>query len=136
LPNLGSHRFAHFVREHEARLVLNAQVARHRQHALALDFITENRDGEQVGSERHLMMGKKSSGGNAEILLAGFATPARSLSRAAAGIDDCAAAVWAKGVAAAVRPAEPDKTRSTSSSLIRITDANVSVLARLERRKC
>jgi len=43
------------MRKNEARFVLNTQVARHRQHALAFDFITEDRDGKQVGPERHLM---------------------------------------------------------------------------------
>src|SRR5204862_8080922 len=34
LPNLTSHRFAHFVRQHECRFVLRPEIAAERQHAL------------------------------------------------------------------------------------------------------
>src|SRR6202040_1275984 len=66
------------VRKDETRFVLNAQIARHRQHALAFDFITEDRNGEQVGSERHLVEREQRPARNREIFLAGFAAQARS----------------------------------------------------------
>jgi hypothetical protein len=51
-PHFGSHRFAHFVREHESRHVVRAEIARQRQHALALDLIAEDRNSEKVSSEQ------------------------------------------------------------------------------------
>jgi len=49
--NLGSHCLAHFVSQNKTRLVLYPEIPAHRQHALALDLVAENRDGEQVSAE-------------------------------------------------------------------------------------
>ena len=60
-------------------------------------------------AQRHLVEGEQCPAGNAEILAAGFAAPARRTVRPAAGIDGQAAAVRAVGVAVVVRPTEPDE---------------------------
>ena len=95
--------------EHERGFVLRPEIAAERQHALALDLVREDRHGHQVGPQRHLVEGEQCPGGNAEILAAGFAAPARRTIRPAAGIDRQATAVRAIGVAVVVGQAEPDK---------------------------
>src|SRR5207302_6039226 len=47
------HRFAHLVGQDESRLVLRPEIAAERQHALALNLVGEDRDGHEVGPQRH-----------------------------------------------------------------------------------
>jgi hypothetical protein len=49
------------MRQHESRHVVRPEIAGERQHALALDLIAEDRNGEQVGAERHLARVKQRS---------------------------------------------------------------------------
>jgi hypothetical protein len=106
LPNLGSHRFAHFVSQHESRHVVRPEIAGQRQHALAFDFIAEDRDGEQVGAERHLARMKERSARNRETVSACLTPPASCSIGAAAVINDRAAAFRAKRIAAIAGPAD------------------------------
>ena len=50
LPNLRGHRLAQFVRQNKTRLIRGTEIAGHRQHALALHFIAENRYGHEVAA--------------------------------------------------------------------------------------
>src|ERR1044071_1292655 len=52
LANLGSHRFPELMRQHERGFVGRAEVAAESQHALALNLIAEDRDGEEITPER------------------------------------------------------------------------------------
>src|SRR5205823_5225889 len=92
LPNLACHCFAHLVSQNERRLVLRPEIAAERQHALALDLVAEDRDGHQIGPQRHLMKREQRAAGDAEILAAGFAAPARRTVWSTSQIDRCAAA--------------------------------------------
>ena len=94
------------VRKDETRFVLNAQIARHRQHALAFDFITENRDGEQVGAERHLTRMKERSARDREAVPACLAPPAGRSVGSAAVVNDRATAFRAERTAAIAGPAD------------------------------
>jgi len=108
-PHLGRHRLTHLVRQDKAGFVLHAEITAHRQHALALHLIAEDRNREKVGAQRQLVERKQRSAGDREILTAGFAAPARRTVRATAGIDNRAAAVRAVGVPVVVCPAEMDE---------------------------
>jgi hypothetical protein len=97
------------VGQHKTRFVLDAEVAGHREHRLALNFVTEDRDCKQVNFEGHLVEREQRAARDREILAAGFAAPAGRAIRTTAGIDDRATAVRAIGVAVVVCPAEPDE---------------------------
>src|SRR5436853_608876 len=56
------HRFPEFVGEHESRLVGHAEIAREGEHALALHFVAEDRDGGEVAFERQLVRGEQRAG--------------------------------------------------------------------------
>jgi hypothetical protein len=77
--------------------------------AFAFDLIAEDCDGEQVGAERHVMECEERSACDREILLTGFAAPARSTTGATASPNGRATAVWAIRLAFVVCPAEPDE---------------------------
>ena len=49
------HGFAQLVREHEGRLVGQAEIAAQRQHRLALDLVAEDRDGREIAAQRQLV---------------------------------------------------------------------------------
>ena len=76
--HLGGHRLAHLVAENERRLVGQAKVAAHGEHALALHFVAEDRDGREVHAQRELVRGEQRPDVIAEILLAGLAPEARA----------------------------------------------------------
>lgn len=103
----GGHRLAHLVRQDERRLALSAEIARERQHALALYFVTEDRDGGKVGAQRHLMGGEQRAAGDGELRLAFLlcATPARRAVGALAVVDLDAATTRASRLAIGLRPA-------------------------------
>src|SRR3954462_1069903 len=100
LANLGSHRFANFVRQDESGFVLRPEIAAEGQHRLALDLIREDRNRYQVGAQRHLVEGEQGAARDREIFAAGFAAPTGRTAGATGHIDRSAAAVWAIGVAA------------------------------------
>ena len=123
------------MRQNEARFVGRAQIAGHREHRLALDLIREDRNRHEVGAQRHLAAGEQRPAREREILVAGFAVPAQA-ALAAAAVDRRAAAMRAIGLPPLSAQRSRMKTRSASSSLMRATDASVSVRAAAERRKC
>src|SRR6202035_4817602 len=109
LPYLAGHRLAHLVSQDERGLVLRPEIAAERQHALAFDLIAEDRDGHQVGPQRHLVEREEGAAGHAEILAAGFAAPARRTVRPARHVNRRAAAMWAIRIAVVVLPAQPNE---------------------------
>jgi len=72
------------VRQNEGGFVLNTEVAGERRHALALYLIAEDRDGGEVGAQRHLVKGEEDAGRDAEIGFAILAAPPWRAIRAAA----------------------------------------------------
>jgi hypothetical protein len=108
-PHLGRHRLAHFVRQDERRLVLRPEISGECQHALALDLVAEDRDGEEVRAERQLMEREQRAARHREVFATRLAAPARSAVRTAAGIHDRATAVRTVGVPVVVRPPQPDE---------------------------
>ena len=55
------HRFAEFVLEHECTLVGHTQIAAEGEHALALHFVAEDRDGREIHTEREFVRGEQGS---------------------------------------------------------------------------
>jgi hypothetical protein len=78
------HGFAHLMAKNESGLVGQAQVAGHRQHALALDLVAEDRNRREIAAQGQLVRGEQGARGDAEILLAGAATEAAGAIRTAA----------------------------------------------------
>jgi hypothetical protein len=80
---LGCHRFAKLMEQHESRLVGNAKIAREGERRLALDLVTEDGDGREIGFERQLVRGEQRPGRDAELLAActAFKLPASWPSR-------------------------------------------------------
>ena len=94
------------MRQYERGHVVRSEITAHRQHALASDFITEDRDGEQVGSERHLARVKQRSARNRKAVPARLTPPAGRSIGTAAVINDRAAAFRAERIASIAGPAD------------------------------
>jgi hypothetical protein len=97
------------MREHESSHVVRSEIAGHRQHAFALDLVAEDRNGQQIGAERHFVEREQRPGSNREVLSAGFTAPTRSAAGTAASIYNRTAAMWAVGLTLVVSPAEPNE---------------------------
>ncbi len=126
-PRGGRHGLAQFVRQHEGRLVLHVEVAAERQHALAFDFVTEHRNGHQVGPERQLVPGEQGARGRRELRPARLAAPARLVFRATTVVAGLAAAVGANRFAIRLGPAQAHE------HVLRASLGHPSDLARAER---
>jgi len=98
------HRLTQLVCQDERALVLDAEIAREREHALALYLIAEDGDGGEVGAQLHLVEGEQRPGGDAEIRLAILAAPAGRAIGAAAVIDRQGTAMRADRLAFRLRP--------------------------------
>jgi hypothetical protein len=77
-----------------------------------------------------------SAASDRETMAAGFAAPASCAIGTAAVVNDSASAFGAERITVIAGPADLAENHSASSSDMRATDANESVFARLERRKC
>jgi hypothetical protein len=98
------HCLAQLVRQHERRLVGQAKIAAHGQHALALHFVAEDGDRREVQAQRQLVAGEQRARRDREILAAILAAPARRTGRAAALVDRQRSAVRTDRIA--VLPAD------------------------------
>ena len=107
--DLGGHRLAQLVGQHEGRLVLHAEVTGQHQGGLALDLVAEDHGCRQVVLQGQLVEGEQGAAGQAEILAAGFAAKPQRAIGAAALVADRAAAAWAYGLAVRLRPAHGGK---------------------------
>ena len=103
----GGNGLAQLVRQDERRLVLNIEIAGESEHALALHFVAEGSDGEQIGPERQFVPGEQSARGNREIVPACLAAPSRTIHRPAARVANRAAAARAYRFAIGFGPAQP-----------------------------
>jgi len=65
------------VGQDERRLVLNIQLAKKGEHALAFDLVAKGGDGEQIGSQWQLVPGEQGAEGDREITATGLAPPSR-----------------------------------------------------------
>ena len=128
---LRRHRLTDLVGQHERGLVLDVQVARQGERALALHFVEEDDDGGEVDAQRELVKGKQRAAGRAEVPVARLAPPAWRAIRPAAIITAVTTAV---ATLAAQRIAA--NTVSASLSVMPSTAANDSVRAAAESRKC
>src|SRR4051812_15145888 len=71
--NLGRHRFADLVGEHEGCLILDIKIARQSERRLALDLVAEDHDRRQVVADLQLVEGEQGARGRAEVAPAGRA---------------------------------------------------------------
>ena len=106
VPGLRRHRLTDLVGEHEGRLVLDTQLARQGERALALHLVDKDDDGREVEAQRRLVEGKQRAAGRAEVPAAGLAAPARRAVRPPAVVAGAAATVRADRATAAVGPAD------------------------------
>jgi len=102
----GRHGLTHLMRPHESGFVLDVELTREREHAVARDFVTERDNCKQVGPQWQLVMGEQRAGGDREIAAARLAAPARPVRRPWAGIADHAAAARADRLTIGLRPAQ------------------------------
>ena len=103
---LRRHRLTDLVGQHERGLVLDVQVARQRERALALDLVEEDDDGREIDAQRQLVEGKQRAAGRAEVPAARRAAPAGRTVRPAAVVAGAAAAVRANRATVAAGPAD------------------------------
>src|SRR3954454_1300541 len=82
----GRHGLTHLMRPHESGFVLDVELTREREHAVARDFVTERDNCKQVGPQWQLVMGEQRAGGDRDIAAARLAAPARPVRRPWAGI--------------------------------------------------
>lgn len=75
--HLRGDRFAELVGEDKGGFVLNAEVARQGQHALAFDLVAKNSDRRQIVAQVELVVSKQRSARRGEILAARGATKTR-----------------------------------------------------------
>ncbi len=108
-PHASCHSLAQLMRQHERGLVLNVQITGERQHAFALHFIAEHRDGEQVTPQRQLVPGEQRSGRERKVVAARFAAPARLAPHSTTGVTGRAATVRTDRLAVGLRPTQPEE---------------------------
>lgn len=77
IPDLGRHRLAEFVHQHERRLVLHVQIARELDGRQPLGRVHEQADRAEQVDEGQLPRREDGAGGHAELTMAGctFETP-------------------------------------------------------------
>ena len=61
----------------KAVLYWHVEIAGQRQRRLALDLVAEDRDGREIVAQRQLVEGEQGAAGDAEVLAARLAAPAR-----------------------------------------------------------
>ncbi len=106
-PHASCHSLAQLMRQHEPGLVMNVQITGERQHALALHFNAEHRDGEQVTPQPQLVPGEQRSGRERKVVAARFAAPARLTPRSTTGVTGRAATVRTDRLAVGLRLTQP-----------------------------
>src|SRR4051794_28239372 len=109
--NLGRHRFADLVGQHERGFVLNIEVARQRERRLALDLVAEDHDRRQVVADLQLVEGEQGAGRRAEVAPAGRAAEPRRSIGPRAGPARRATAVRADRRPLGLRPADRTEHR-------------------------
>jgi hypothetical protein len=100
------HRFPHLVTENESRLIGQAQIAAHGDHALALHLIAENGNGSEVHAEWQLMIVEQRPASDRVVAFTGFAAEAERTGRAAAFIGIKATALGANRRTLSLRPTD------------------------------
>lgn len=71
------HGFAQFVRQHEGRLILNAEISGQREHALALHLVAEQDDRQEIGFQWQLMRREQRARGQRKVAAAGLTSSAQ-----------------------------------------------------------
>jgi hypothetical protein len=75
--DLGRHRFADLVGQHEGGFVLNVEIARQRERRLAFYLVAEDHDRRQVVADLQLVESEQGARGRAEVAPAGRAAEPR-----------------------------------------------------------
>ena len=71
------HRFAQLVRQNERRFILNAQIPRQGEHALALHLVAEHHDRQEIGLQGQFTPSEQRARSHREIAAARLASPTR-----------------------------------------------------------
>ena len=109
--NLGGHRFADLVGQHEGGLVLDIKIARQRERRLTLDLVTEDHDRRQVVADLQLVESEQGARRRAEVAPAGRAAEPRRPIGPRTGPARRAAAVRAHRRPIGLRPADRTEHR-------------------------
>src|SRR5579864_3413304 len=101
--DLGCHRFADFVREHEGGFVLAIEIAAKLKRRMSLGAVDEDRDGEEVIPHRELAAREDGATRNGELVAALFAAEHGA---GLVAVDRSAAAFRAERLALVIGPAD------------------------------
>src|SRR4051812_10791291 len=104
--DLGRHRFADLMGQHEGCLILDIKIARQRERRLALDLVAEDYDCRQVVADLQLVKGEQGARRRAEVAPAGRAAEPRRSVGSRAGPARWAAALRAHWNPIGLRPAD------------------------------